>query len=139
MSDLEDATLRVIGQEDLTIAVRVILVLCCYVAVGSKNDEAAVCSYITRDRVESRGWSGSKLDGEWVGSRARRLGRNGGKRTTHKRRHDDGAQEQENLLHRFLRNNNKDADTSRLDALGELSSHTGESIIAATGVKERPF
>jgi len=41
------------------------------------------------------------------------------------------------LFHEFLRN--KDADTSRLDALGELSSRTGESIIAGTGVKERPF
>jgi len=42
------------------------------------------------------------------------------------------------LFHEFLRN--KDADTSRLDALGELSSvDTGESIIAATGDKERPF
>jgi len=65
------------------------------------------------------------------------LGRNGDKRATDQHSHDDGVQP-ETLFHEFLRN--KDADTSRLDALGELSSvDTGESIIAATGDKERPF
>jgi hypothetical protein len=54
-------------------------------------------------------------------------------------RHDDGAQEPENLLHRFLRNNNKDADTSRLDALGELSSVASESIMPHRRLKNGHF
>jgi hypothetical protein len=65
------------------------------------------------------------------------LGRNGDKRAPNQHRHDDGAQP-ETLFHEFLRN--KDADTSRLDALGELSSvGTDESIMPQPAIKNGHF
>jgi hypothetical protein len=128
--------LRIVGYKDLAIAVRVVFVLGSDVTIGRENDEAAVRTDVAHGRSESAGTI-SELDDEWVRSWTRCLGRNGGKRATDQRSHDYGAQKPENLLHEFLRNT--DADTSRLDALGELSSVAVKSIIAATGDKERPF
>ena len=53
---------------------------------------------------------------------ARRLGWDGVKRANTERKHDYGAKRVKSLLHEFLQN--EDADTSRLDAHGSLSSGT---------------
>jgi hypothetical protein len=55
--DLKDATLRVIGQEDLAIAIRIISGVSPfggYVSVGHEHDEATVSAYVAHDRVKGR-------------------------------------------------------------------------------------
>ena len=135
IGDLEDPSLRVIQQKDLAIAIGIIAgssFLGRDIAIRNENDEAAIGADVAHSGVESRSWIRSYLDDEWIGRWARRLGRDGGKRATDQSRHYTGAQKPENLLHRFLRN--KNADTSRLDAIGELSSvERVKRIIAATG------
>jgi len=62
------------------------------------------------------------LDYKRIRRRTRGLSHCREKCTTGEREQDDSARKPERLLHEFLRN--KDADTSGLDALGELSCRT---------------
>jgi hypothetical protein len=54
--DLKDATLRVIGQEDLAIAIGIISGVSSfggYVSVRHENDEAAVSGHVAHDGLKS--------------------------------------------------------------------------------------
>jgi hypothetical protein len=52
--NLKDTTLRVIGDEDLAIAVGVIFVLGSDITIGSENYKAPVCSDVTHEGVETK-------------------------------------------------------------------------------------
>ncbi len=95
------------------------LILRRYITIRLENNETAIGSHVLRKRVEAD-WRMSvelRLKGSGVGLET---WASTDASAPADRSQDDGAQEPESLLHKFLRN--KDADTSGLDALGELSS-----------------
>jgi hypothetical protein len=129
MCNLENATLCIVDQKNLAIPVSVVLALTVSrgntrgnIAVRLEHGKATVCGEVAHKRIKKRRRRVGQLNGESIGRRTRCLSLNRRECTTGEREHDDSAQKPESFLHEFLRN--KDADTSGLDALGELSSRT---------------
>jgi hypothetical protein len=55
--DLKDAALRVIGQKDLSSAVRIVSAVALFsrdVAIGNEHDKAPIGRHVAHDRVERR-------------------------------------------------------------------------------------
>ena len=90
-----------------------------YVPVRLKNHKTTISAYVSCIGTKP-GWAGSQLNNKGLRRSARRLGSDSVKRANTERKHDNGAKRVKGLLHEFLQN--EDADTSRLDAHGSLSS-----------------